>query len=200
MAKNFIPRASTFKPGDFEQLKKDLSDFFTEARKRLGYLTQDEFADIKNYSRSQYSNYESGKANPTIETIFNLLNDYGLSTEDLFNFPKRSKEHEEKTQTSIPIAKIEQLREQVKIHLRIEETPKLTDKNASRILKTLAFCIKPKSKAEILSNLGLKNTTNNFKRTIGLALDFDWLEMTNPEIPNNPKQHYVITDKGKRMI
>ena len=200
MAKKPIPRASTFKPGDFDQLKKDLANFFTEARKRLGYMTKDEFADTKNYTRSQYSEYESGKANPTIETIFNLLNDYGLRSEDLFKFVKRSKEHEEKTQTSIPIAKIEQLREQVKILLKIEETPKLTDQNASRIIKTLAFCIKPRSKAEILSNLGLKNTTNNLKRTIGVALDLDWLEMTNPESPNNPKQHYVITEKGKWVI
>ena len=200
MAKKQISRASTFKSSEFDQLKKDLGDFFEEARKRLGYKTKDEFADTKNYIRSQYSEYESGKANPTIETIFNLLNDYGLRSEDLFKFSKTPREQEEKTQNLIPIRKIEQLREQVKVYFKPEETLRVTDQKASRIIKTLTFCLKPKSKAEILSNLGLKNTTNNFKRTIGLAIDLDWLKMTNPESPNDPKQHYLITEKGKRVI
>lgn len=200
MGKKPISRASNLKPGELDQLKKDLGYFFEEARKRLGYRTKDEFADAKNYVRSHYSEYESGKANPTLETIFNLLNDYGLKPEDLFKFQTQPEETEEKTQNSIPIGKIEQLREQVKSYFKPEETLRLTDQKASRIIKTLTFCLKPKSKAEILSNLGLKNTTNNFKRTIGLAIDLDWLRMTNPESPNDPKQHYLITEKGKRVI
>lgn len=200
MEKKPISRASNLKHGELDQLKKDLGKFFEESRKRLGYRTKDEFADAKNYVRSHYSKYESGKANPTIETIFNLLNDYGLKPEDLFKFQSQQEKIEGKTQNSIPKGKIEQLIEQVKANFTPEATLSLTDQKASRIIKTLTFCLKPKSKAEILSNLGLKNTTNNFKRTIGLAMDLDWLKMTNPESPNDPKQHYLITEKGKAVI
>ncbi|WP_394333459.1 Fic family protein [Algoriphagus aquimarinus] len=68
------------------------------------------------------------------------------------------------------------------------------------MLRTLVYCIKPKSKADILSNLGLKNTTNNFQRAIGPALELEWLEMTNPESPNSLEQRYVITEEGKRVV
>ena len=200
MAKKHIPRASSSNADDFERLKMELATFFTEARKRLGYKTKDEFADAKNYTRSQYSEYESGTANPTIETIFNLLFEFGLKPEDLFKLPGKLNQISELTQIHIPNAKLEQLREQVKISFGLEEVTKLTNQNATRILRTLVYCIKPKSKADILSNLGLKNTTNNFQRAIGPALEFKWLEMTNPKSPNNPNQRYLITEEGKRVV
>ncbi|NDP28635.1 MAG: helix-turn-helix transcriptional regulator [Flavobacterium sp.] len=178
----------------------ELATFFTEARKRLGYKTKDEFADAKNYTRSQYSEYESGTANPTVETIFNLLFEFGLKPENLFKLPGKLNQNSEVTQIYIPSAKIEQLREQVKLSIGLEVAIKLTDQKATRILRTLAYCTKPKSKADILSNLGLKNTTNNFHRAIGHALEFKWLEMTNPESRQSPEQRYVITEEGKRVV
>ncbi|MBA4300487.1 MAG: hypothetical protein C0433_10360 [Cyclobacterium sp.] len=200
MAKKYIQRASTTNSGEFKRLKIQLAEYFTEARKRLGFKTKDEFADAKNYTRSQYSEYESGTANPTIETIFNLLTEFGLKPEDLFKLPRISNQASEETQIYIPTTKIEQLREQVKTAIGIEAATKLTDQRATRILRTLAYCIKPKSKAEILLNLGLKNTTNNFQRSIGITFDLELIKMTDAKNPNSPAQKYFTTEKGKRVV
>jgi transcriptional regulator with XRE-family HTH domain len=183
------------------KFKKELSEFFVKARLDLGYKTKDDFSDAKNIVRSQYSNYESGKANPTIETVFNLLNNLGLDYTDLFKLPVNSEKDCKEFDPDLLFEPIkEQVLEQVKRLKGNEFASKFSSINAIRILKTLTFCIKPKSKKEILGNLGLKNTTNNFKRTISIALELNWLQMTDPISPNNPHQKYFTSEKGKKII
>ncbi|AFL83603.1 Helix-turn-helix protein [Belliella baltica DSM 15883] len=183
------------------KFKKELSEFFLKARLELGYKTKDDFSDAKNIVRSQYSHYESGKANPTIETVFNLLNDLGLDYTDLFKLPVNSEKDCKEFDHDLLFEFIkEQVLEQVKRLKGNEFASKFSSINTIRILKTLTFCIKPKSKKEILGNLGLKNTTNNFKRTISIALELNWLQMTDPISPNNPHQKYYTSEKGKKII
>lgn len=201
MPKKVIPNAQNEKEEKLERLKKDLGDFFKTTRKSIGYKTKDDFSDAKNLTRSQYALYESGRANPTIETIFNLLWEFGLDYQELFKLPHKKHNYGRvNNQEVASMRKIEQVKEQVFLSKREGIDKSLSDLMLLRILRTLAFCIKPKSKGEILQNLGLKNTTNNFQRSIGLALKLRWLVMTDPERPNSPQQKYFTSEEGRKFI
>lgn len=185
---------------DFKTLQLNLGLFFKQARMNLG-LTIEDFANTYEYALSQYRYYESGKANPTLLTIFRLLNIFGLSHNDLFNF---SNNHDRKlaetAATKARKRKVEQLREQVEKAKGKEFSQAVTDVTMFRMFQTLVFCGVSRSKAEILENFELKNTTNNFKRSVGIALELSWIKMTNPESRNSPEQRYVITEKGKGVV
>ncbi|MBW3467491.1 helix-turn-helix transcriptional regulator [Arthrospiribacter ruber] len=201
MSKKVIPNLENEKERNLEKLKKELGDFFKATREELGYKTKDDFSDAKNLTRSQYALYESGKANPTIETIFNLLWEFGLDYQELFNLPHSNNKYGSVIIKEVaPMRKIEQVKEQVYLLKEEGLDKRLSDLMVLRILRTLAFCIKPKSKGEILENLGLKNTTNNFQRSIGLALELEWLVMTDPFTPNSPQQKYFTSEEGRKFI
>lgn len=185
---------------DFKILQLNLGLFFKQARKNLG-LTIEDFANTYEYALSQYRDYESGKANPTLFTIFRLLKIFGLSQDDLFNFSNnQDRKLGETTATKARKRKIEQLREQVKKAKGREFAQAVTDVSMLRVFQTLIFCGVSRSKGEILENFELKNTTNNFRRSVGLALELSWIKMTNPESRNSPEQRYVITEEGKRVV
>ncbi|GAA0878966.1 hypothetical protein GCM10009119_19340 [Algoriphagus jejuensis] len=186
---------------DFKTLQSNLGSFLEQAREKLGIKNPEDFANTYGYTTSQYREYESGRANPTLLTIFKLIKLLGLEANDLFNFGRNKdqilgEEVAEKARKS----KIEQLREQVAIIRGRKFALEITDGSFLRIFQTLAFCTRPRTKAEILTNLNLKNTTNNFQRSVGLALELSWLEMTNPTSPNSPNQRYIVTEKGKGVV
>lgn len=201
MAIGGISKNQKSKEEEFETLQKHIGDFFKRARISLGYKTPEDFANTFGYTLSQYREYEGGTANPTLLTIFRLLKSYGLEDDDLFKFEEdNTKEFDKSLAEKALKLKIEQLKEQVTLALGKKISLEITENSYFRIFQTLTYCVRPKSKSEILKNLGLKNTTNNFQRIMSPALELNWLDMTNPESPNSPKQRYVISDKGKGVV
>jgi len=60
----------------------------------------------------------------------------------------------------------------------------------------LKFCIKERSRKEILKYVGLSNLHSNAMRHIQPLIDSGYLDYLYPHVPNTPHQKYIITDKG----
>tara|TARA_R110002020_G_scaffold353334_1_gene566312 strand:+ start:370 stop:975 length:606 start_codon:yes stop_codon:yes gene_type:complete len=186
---------------EFKNHQKDFANLLKESRIALGFKTPEHFSNIVGITKSQYADYESGSANPTLFTIIKLLLLFGINPNTVIKFRAESALDTSETIIEKLIStKSEQLREQVALLKGRQFSYSITQNTYYRIYKTLAFCVVPRSKEEILKNIGLSNTTNNFQRAIGLALELVWLEMTNPESPNSPRQRYVITEEGKKVV
>lgn len=186
---------------DFKSLQLNLGLFFQQARENIGIKSPEDFANTYGYTLSQYRTYEAGSANPTLFTIYRLLKIFGLDEDDLFNFRNNpDRKLGESSAAKARKKKIEQLREQVEILKGRAFSQAITDVSMLRIIQTLVFCGVPRSKAEILGNFELKNTTNNFRRSVGIALELYWIKMTNPDSRNSPEQRYVITEEGKSVV
>lgn len=182
---------------EFKELQFNIGSFIKRARIELGFESAESFAYAYGYTRSQYSDYESGNTNPTLFTLFKLLKNLGIEPEEFFDFKTVEPQMLSRI---IKSAKIEQVREQVKVIKGEDYSLKVTNESYFRIYLALTLCLKPKTKAEILEKLRLKNTTNNFRRAVGLAFELRWLEMTDPRNPNSPNQRYITTHEGKSSI
>ena len=64
----------------------------------------------------------------------------------------------------------------------------------------LGYCKTPKSKAEILTKIGLANHTYNYQRHIEPILAKGWLQMTIPENAKHRNQRYVTTSVGQEIL
>jgi ATP-dependent DNA helicase RecG len=71
---------------------------------------------------------------------------------------------------------------------------------SNRVMNTLLFCQTPKSRAEILNHLGLKNHFDTYQRYLEPLLVEGLLERTIPENPRHRNQKYVVSSKGKQFI
>jgi ATP-dependent DNA helicase RecG len=74
------------------------------------------------------------------------------------------------------------------------------DQVLDRIIRTLYFCITPKSRKEILENINLTNKSINFKVNIEPGINANLLQMTIPEKPQSQNQQYKTTNKGQRIL
>lgn len=88
------------------------------------------------------------------------------------------------------------IKETKKTHQLIKEKLIPTEKQ----LEILIFCTDPHSRNEILSNIGLKNTYNNFRKNVMPLLQQELLTFTVPEKPRSRFQKYVITKKGIELL
>lgn len=77
-----------------------------------------------------------------------------------------------------------------------QESDQVTDKEK----KILSYCIDSRSRAEILSEIGISNHTTNYKRHIEPLLEKELLQMTIPDSPKNRNQKYRTTQKGKEKL
>jgi len=50
-----------------------------------------------------------------------------------------------------------------------------------------------------MNNLGLKHRPTVMYNYIFPLVKNGWLSLTIPDKPNNPKQKYIITEKGKKL-
>ncbi|KEO71853.1 helix-turn-helix domain-containing protein [Anditalea andensis] len=186
---------------DQEYFQQILGKYIKNLRKKAGFKSARDFAVAYNIGDSQYGYYESGKKDMRLSTLIRIFAIHNILIEDLFKINILSPENEDpKLLESIKKTSIEQAREQVKIQNGKEFADNLSDKDLERILKTLIFCIRPKSKKEILHELGLINTSNNFQRVTGFIQENEWIKKTNQENPNSPKQKYITTEKGRTII
>ena len=108
----------------------------------------------------------------------------------------KSKIIEKSNQVKAKSNQAEEKSNQVKDVIGIQVKNRVID----RIVLTLEFCLQPKSRNEILDNVGLSKQTKNFKENIGPAINAGLLAMTLPDVPNSQNQKYITTDKGKKII
>lgn len=67
-------------------------------------------------------------------------------------------------------------------------------------IRILSFCKKPRSRSDILADIGLTNHRKNYLRHLVPLMDKDLIEMTIPETPTHMHQKYVITAKGRELL
>ncbi|MBU1720794.1 MAG: hypothetical protein KKA07_17140 [Bacteroidetes bacterium] len=72
-------------------------------------------------------------------------------------------------------------------------------KKAIRILKIILLLDKEMKRAEIQEKLDLKHDDYFRLNYIVPALEKGFIEMTFPNNPNNPKQRYRLTTKGREL-
>ena len=93
-----------------------------------------------------------------------------------------------------------QVRNQIRNQVRNQVKNQVKNQVIDRIIIVLEFCIKPKTKKEILEKIGLSKQTKNFKNNIEPAVDNGLLAMTLPHKPTSKNQKYITTKKGRRII
>lgn len=63
-------------------------------------------------------------------------------------------------------------------------------------ISVLNYCKEPRSRREVLNNLGLSNHYENFKKHALPLIRVGYLKYTLPNIPNSVKQRYLTSKKG----
>ena len=94
----------------------------------------------------------------------------------------------------------DQVRNQVGNQVRNQVGNQVRNQVIDRITIALEFCIKPKTKNEILERIGLSKQSKYFIENIGSAIDNGLLAMTIPDKPTSKNQKYITTEKGLRII
>jgi len=64
-----------------------IGDNIRSARKRRGY-SQEEFADIAGFSRSYYTEIETGKRNISILNLIKIIEALNVDPDEIIGFPK----------------------------------------------------------------------------------------------------------------
>lgn len=85
-------------------------------------------------------------------------------------------------------------------HLRKALVSKSVSKSVSKFLVIIDFMDEAKSRAEILTHIGLTNHTRNFNTFLRPLLDFKIIEHTIPDKPNSRLQKYRLTQKGAKLL
>lgn len=74
---------------------------------------------------------------------------------------------------------------------------RVSDQVSDQVMAILAFCMKPRSRREILTHIGLKNHFDNYNRYIKPLLESGLLEQTQPDSPSSPTQKYVTKNSAQ---
>ncbi|MDA3884068.1 MAG: DUF4062 domain-containing protein [Candidatus Delongbacteria bacterium] len=87
-----------------------------------------------------------------------------------------------------------------KAQVRAQVRAQVNDVVIDRIIDTLIYCDSPRSRAEILLNIGLSDRYHNFKANILPALTEGLIEYTIPDKPQSRLQKYILSEKGKDLL
>ncbi|CAG5013015.1 hypothetical protein DYBT9275_05317 [Dyadobacter sp. CECT 9275] len=181
--------------------QEKLGAYLSRLRKASGYDNAYDFAIAINITESQYGAYERGERDIRLSTLRKILLGNNINLEDLL-LPNSI--DGDKIDSALIIKgnerRMEQVRKQVEIQNGKADSIALGENDIDRIIKILIYCIRPRSKKDILDKLMLSNTVNNFNRVAGLVEKNQWIAKTTPESPNNPKQQYYTTENGKRIL
>jgi len=88
---------------------------------------------------------------------------------------------------------------EIPIHTAFSDhvSDRVSDQVSGQIISIITYCTSPKSKQEILTFLGLKKHTDNFKRHIQPLIEKGYIDYTVKENLKDRNQKYIITDLGK---
>jgi Fic family protein len=92
----------------------------------------------------------------------------------------------------------EQSSDQVNDHESDHESDQVSDQ-VKRLLNWLNNK-EPQKQSVIMAGLELKHRPTFKKNYLSPALEFDYIEMTEPDSPKSPKQKYYLTQLGKNII
>lgn len=84
-------------------------------------------------------------------------------------------------------------------HASTTQVPRKHPASTTQV-EVLTFCSEPRTRIEIHSKLGMKNRKYVQSQILKPLLEQNLIALTNPEKPNSPKQKYIITKKGKRLL
>ena len=70
----------------------------------------------------------------------------------------------------------------------------------NRVSDILKLFLTAKKRTELFEMLGMSNHSTNRKKYLDPLLDNDWIEMLYPERKTSPKQMYLTTVRGKRLL
>ncbi|MDR1431209.1 MAG: AAA family ATPase [Propionibacteriaceae bacterium] len=70
----------------------------------------------------------------------------------------------------------------------------------AKVVSLLEAAFVARSRAELLSAIGMGNKYERFARWVQPLLDTGWLEMTQPDSPRSPTQRYRITQSGQDIL
>ena len=87
----------------------------------------------------------------------------------------------------------------------VQDEPQINDLDkitlSDKDLRILNFCMKERSRAEILEELlGVANRTKNYNTNIKHLVDDKFLALTSPDAPTSPNQSYFTTLKGQYLV
>jgi ATP-dependent DNA helicase RecG len=77
---------------------------------------------------------------------------------------------------------------------------RVSDQVSDQVISILTLCLSPKSRQEILANLGLKNHTDTFKRHVEPLIELNYLDYTIKENLRDRNQKYATTELGKSIL
>jgi ATP-dependent DNA helicase RecG len=67
-------------------------------------------------------------------------------------------------------------------------------------IQILSHCTAPKSTPELLTLLGYRSRTGNYKSALSNLLEKNLIEMTLPKVPRSKNQKYRLTEAGEKLI
>lgn len=186
---------------DFNYVLKSIGKYINQERKRAGIKNAASFADSLDIAQSQYREYERGETDMKLSTLIRIFKGLGVSVEDLFkiNLFKTEKDADN-APSLIKLKKEDQVRNQVEILQGASVEKDLDTEDIDRIITTLYYCTKYRTKNEILKEVNLSYKTTKFTKVFKLLLSCDWIEMKRPESPNIPNQSYRTTETGKVIL
>ncbi len=76
---------------------------------------------------------------------------------------------------------------------------KVTDQVTDQVERLLVILEKEMTRQQLMDGLALKHGQTFRENYLRPALQKKWIEMTNPENPNDPNQKYRLTDKGRAL-
>jgi len=80
------------------------------------------------------------------------------------------------------------------------QVPRKHHASTTQVKDILTYCLKPRGRGAIQKKVGLKNREHFRKNILNPLLKDNLIKMTDPDNPTNPKQKYVTTEKGKKLI
>lgn len=148
------------------------------------------------YDNFETYKFQSHPKNPTIALFFVQIGRAEFLGTGIRNIVKYNKiysnsipcfEDNNMFSVKIPITATEQVREQVR-------------EQVSKQIERLLFVITEEhSITEMMNLLHLSGRRYFLEKYIHPAMKDGWIEMSQPDSPNSPKQKYHLTDKGKQI-
>lgn len=200
MGKKSGKRAQKELSPELIRLLREIARVLTFLRKAAGYGSAKTFSEVQDINRSQYSRYEAGNVDMKISSLVSTLALFGVSEKDIFNPAFLAIGEDKNSVDELSNKYREKLRSQVRDQVNERTTFLLTDQVIDRTVLVLTYCIDPRTRQEILKHIGLTNTSSNFKRNAGLAMEQGWVAMTIPDKPNSRNQQYITTPAGRKAL
>jgi ATP-dependent DNA helicase RecG len=98
------------------------------------------------------------------------------------------------------IKDISDVRDYIREKIVTMPVTKSVTKSVTKIIELIEYLAIEKTREEILGFLEIGNQTKNFNTNIKPLLDYEILELTEPDKPKSRNQKYRLTKKGRKLL